>query len=626
MKSLHILRLLNNQKVQISIIVLLTIFAFSNIFLNSFVGDDFDFIVNWELTRDLSNIPEILKGSVPYGHEGVYRPIRGLFYLISFQLWGTNITAYHLQAIVIHLTCTILVYFLTKAVTKNKYVPFTTAILFGVHPIHVEAITFITTSFDKIGAIFFFLSLLLYTKIKGSKLASANFYYSLGFAFLAFFTYEITLVLPAILIIFDICFKKINIEKIKKTYFRYLPFIGLALFYAAIRIFLAKAGARSIYQADSFLLNLFISAKALLIYLRLLFIPVNLSINHTIPSGIFAHTFPKFNKEAVLNQSIFELNNLIAFASIAFICFTSYKSLRRFPIITFGLIWFVIALLPVLNIIPNSNLLSEKYAYISSYGICLLLASSLLYIPKTRPKILPIVSLFLIATTASYLTITYSRNKDWKNEVVLWEKTVLQSPLNSMVHYKLGSAYRDEGRFDEAVQSYLTTLYLTPDFDAAYINLGVIAEKQDDLAKARYFYKKALAIDPDVIETNNNLGVIYWKEDYLEEAIDYYQKALSIDPNYPQAQINIVEAYSVLGTRHAQKGEFVKALELLQNALSINPHHPEVLNNIGTIYASEGNRDEAIRYYEKAILVDPDFEDAHINLERAKDMVDWVLD
>ncbi|MGI5827893.1 MAG: tetratricopeptide repeat protein [Patescibacteria group bacterium] len=623
-------RLLTNWNVQLAVILIVTTVAFSNIFDNGFVGDDFDFIVNWDLTRNWDSLPSILKGSVPYGHEGVYRPIRGIFYLLSYHLFGTNTTAYHFQSLLIHLTCTFLVYVLTKKITKNLYTPMVTALLFGVHPIHTEAITFITTSFDEIGSIFFFLSFIFFTQFNQKSKKKRSYHLSLLFALLAFFTYEISLTLPAVIVLYDVCFRKLDFAKLKKTYLRYLPYFSLALFYFVIRVFVLKIEARSSYQADNFFLTQFVSLKVIVAYLKLLIVPINLSINHTLPGNIFAHTFPRYNREAVLNQSVFELTSLFAIILLGTLLVWAYKSLKRTPIVTFCIGWFLITLLPALNIvIPNANLLGEKYAYIASYSFCLSTAWLFANLFDRLPKLVIIPRIALVGVLAiivlTYTNLTYQRNKDWKDDVVLWKKTVLQSPLNSMVHYKLGSAYRDQERFDEAVRSYQTALYLTPDLAPAYTNLGVIAERKGDLPQARYYYKKALEFEPKSIEAHNNLGVVYMKESYLEAAIEYFQKALEIDPNYLRAQVNLSEAYNALGTKYAQKGEFVKATQLYNKALETKPNYAEVLNNLGTICANEGRIEEAIKYYEKALKANPNLDSTRANLEKALNSNTWIL-
>ena len=215
---------LKNTKLQLLVILLLTGLSYSNIFQNEFIWDDPGFIKQWETIRSFKNIPKLLQGDTPLDHASVYRPVRGIFYTISYHLWGQeNPLGYHIQSLLIYFGIIILVYLITQMVigswllvhrkkqstnyqlpTTNQ-IPFITALLFALHPIHVEAISFITASFDTIGILFFFLAFYLYIKFQQQK--RILFYLlSLLSSLLAFFTYEMTLVLPLGLMLYDFCF------------------------------------------------------------------------------------------------------------------------------------------------------------------------------------------------------------------------------------------------------------------------------------------------------------------------------------------------------------------------------------------------------------------------------------
>ncbi|MBI2595276.1 hypothetical protein HYW46_00900 [Candidatus Daviesbacteria bacterium] len=157
-------------KVQILIIILATFLAYLNIFQNGFVVDDEDFIVNWKEKQEITNVPLMLKGNNPPKFGGIYRPIRGVLYTFYDQIFGANPFGYHLHSILVHLGVTVLVYFITRQLIqglgsrgwglglevktkKNSTIPYTlpqrgklrlypipfiSALLFGLHPIHTD--------------------------------------------------------------------------------------------------------------------------------------------------------------------------------------------------------------------------------------------------------------------------------------------------------------------------------------------------------------------------------------------------------------------------------------------------------------------------------------------------------
>src|SRR3989344_1936153 len=186
-------KFLQSTKFQLGIIILLTILAYSNIFQNNFMFDDKFFVIDWKINKNFNNIKELfLYDSVMPGVVG-YRPVRGIFYILGYAIYGENPLGWHINSIIIHILCTVLVYFITKELIQNaKFkvqnfnsklksnkkiinhyslfsIPFITALLFGLHPIHTEAITFITASMDSIGFLFLLLSFYLYQK-GGKKL------------------------------------------------------------------------------------------------------------------------------------------------------------------------------------------------------------------------------------------------------------------------------------------------------------------------------------------------------------------------------------------------------------------------------------------------------------------------
>ena len=129
-------------------VIILICLAFSNILTNDFVWDDRYFLLNWpQIKSPLDHLPSILKGEMPLGQGAVYRPIRSLWYAISYNFGGESPKYYHLQSIVLHLCATILVFQITFKITRNKWVGLLSSLIFGLHPFQVQSVTWITGSF-----------------------------------------------------------------------------------------------------------------------------------------------------------------------------------------------------------------------------------------------------------------------------------------------------------------------------------------------------------------------------------------------------------------------------------------------------------------------------------------------
>src|SRR5438876_4576924 len=146
----------------IAFILTLTFLVNLNLFSVPFIYDDYDFLFNWQNIHNLENIPSLLLGDTPPGHEGVYRPLRSIFYMLSLQVFGHNLFFYHIQELIVYSLCVMFVYLITQKMLKNKLLPFLTALFFAILSIHIDNIANLTASFDTIGVVFFFLSFYLF--------------------------------------------------------------------------------------------------------------------------------------------------------------------------------------------------------------------------------------------------------------------------------------------------------------------------------------------------------------------------------------------------------------------------------------------------------------------------------
>jgi protein O-mannosyl-transferase len=575
--KLNFSKLFHNQFFQIAVIVILTLIAYSNIFNNQFLGDDPDFIVNWSQIKTWQNIPQLLLGKVPPTHQGVYRPIRSLFYLLTQQVFGQNVFFYHLFSILIHLSCTIAVYFLIKKLFKTDLLAFFTGLLFGLHPIHTEAITFITTSFDEIGVLFLLLSFIFYLDSK-----KVSYYLlSIFFAFLAFFTYEMTLVLPLLLICYHFFLDKKKLKSFK-IFWQIFPYLFLTGSYFFIRIFLLKIEARGDYLADNFLISLILSLKTLPIYFTKTIWPINLSVDHQIAEGVFAYNLPQYIEPLVKNWSLFDTSAIFYLILLSAFLYAIFKYRIKYSIICFGSLWFLIGLLPVMNFFPGYLVMFEKYTYLASVGFCLSLSFLLISFLKNKKFQTPTL-IFLILILIFYSTLTFLRNKDWQSEISIWEKTAKQSPKNGLVFFKLGTAYQQEELTKKAQDAYQKAIGLNPQMPFAYTNLASLYLSSGNKDSALENLQKAVILNPQAKEAYYFLAQIYFEFEDFKNSTQNAQIALEIDPNYHEARVLLSNIYNYFGKMMVENGNYKLAIENFEQAVQINPQNQEAKINLERI-------------------------------------------
>ena len=143
----------------LAVVLFLTVLCYSNIFKNEFVCDDLAFIVNWPLIQDARNWPQFFgPENQPESERGVYSPLKTLVHSLSYQAFELNTFGYHVLSLLIHLAGTTLVFLIAAQLTQSVLAAFLASVIFGVHPVHVEAITFITASVDTLGVVLMFAS------------------------------------------------------------------------------------------------------------------------------------------------------------------------------------------------------------------------------------------------------------------------------------------------------------------------------------------------------------------------------------------------------------------------------------------------------------------------------------
>lgn len=545
------LRFLSEKRTQLVIIAVLTFLAYSNIFRNEFVIDDRAFIVDWQVKNSLGNVVEFFKGAVPSGHEGVYRPLRSIIYALDWRLFGDKPFGYHLQSILIHLASTVLVYLIVETLIEANFkrmkanermghlLPFLAALLFGLHPIHTETITYIASSVESIGIVFFLLSFYLFLKFSQRQKRQEMLYiWSVGLAILAYLTTELTLALPLVIILYEICFKKITLRNFNKRLIFYSPYLVFAVIYILIRFLVIGVGARGPYLADSVYLTVLTMTKVFVKYLSLLILPINQANNHIISEGIEAFVYRDYRTGSIMAQSILDLEILAAILVILVLLAGAVGVIKKQPIFSFGIGWFFLTLLPVSEIVPQGSVLNEKFLYLPSFGLIFVLVWLIAKLDKLKIKNLSLIVLFTIALI--FALLTFIRNKDWRDDITLWSRDVQRSPNdNAYAYFQLGNAYVSRGAVDLAVENFQRSFEINSGFVVA---LGGIGGAYNNVGKqdlAIDFYRKSLEVNPYFWEAHRDLANIYTARADFDLAGKEYQQILQLLPDFAPALENL---------------------------------------------------------------------------------------
>ena len=415
--------------------------------------------------------PHIEHWQTFFGHlDHMVRPVLYATFLVDWSLYGSNATGYHFLNLLLHLGSGLLVYrILSRAVTdKSSHLPFGAALVFLIHPIQSETVTYISGRASSLMAFFYLLALALYiktTRFQRDSLPNRRYLFGALVSFaLALGSKEPAMTFPFTLLLWDTVIGGGDRTELRKLFFScHLPF-WLVLLAAG-----AWAGWHPRYSAlaqFSFTLrplwdNGLSEVHATVYALFLFFSPWNQN---------FDHDLPVFHS---LSQWPLPLDLLLLSAAVG----TGLLSRRRFPLVTFGLGWFFIQLLPT-SLIPRNDLLSERNLYLASMGFFLAvmaLGSSLIHGLIAAPQYSRLVRItagsLSITLILALCLATVQRNALYRDPLLLWSNTVMKSPQKARAHNNLGHFYAQRGNWDRAIDEFRIAARLDPEYVVAQENL-----------------------------------------------------------------------------------------------------------------------------------------------------------
>lgn len=576
------------------VILLVTYLALSPVLENGFTNwDDPKYILDNHIIKDLSwertksiFLDEDRK-------SGLYAPLTYLSWAVEFNYVRLDPYLYHLDNLLLHLLNTGLLYAFILLLTGRIEIAVITAILFGVHPMHVESVSWITERKDVLYTFFFLLSLLCYTRyVKGERKKVALIISSFILFWLSLLSKPAAVTLPLILIALDYYlgyFEKIFQGKKPiwglKIILEKIPFLGLSVIWGIITI----NTTRSIADGSTFsiLERLLFAFYGTATYLYKLIIPIELSC---------FYPYPRLNEAGMLPIMYY-----LAPVITLLLLYLVYRSIRHTRVALFGTLFFFFTIALVLQFFPvGPNIITDRYTYVPYIGVFFIIGSGFAYIQDNFRKELKQLSLlFMVFVIGLFSYLSYQRCHVWKNSETLWTDVISKYPNISEGYLNRGQYFTDNDQFNKALADYNVTLQLNPKTTLAYINRGNVYGRQGLFDEALADYTRAIALDATASKVYLNRGNVYGMQGLIDSSIIDYTTAISLERNYLDAYIN--RAIS-----HSKKRDFTKAFADFNKALEINPNSIKTYSMRAYAYLDNGNYDRAISDYSILIETSPE--------------------
>lgn len=473
---------------------------------NQFLWDDENQIVQNAVIQNIKNLPSLFTKGIVYipGRElsgGFYRPIVTLTYMLLYFIGNGSPFAFRLFQITLHAINGILVYFLFLNLLREKKASFLAGLVFAVHPAISEGVLFISGLGEPL---YFFFSITAFLFLV------YDFYLlSLFFFLIALLTKEAAIVLFLLIIIYLLLFRN------KKPFMpTILGYFWTILVYILLRVItvgglVTNLNFPSLIGQQPLLIRILTIPYSVIFYILIFFFPLNL---------------------ATSNQTVVSSISTISFLFILLITLLIYYLHRktRSSLFIFFVSWFIVSLAPILNIVPLSSTVAERWLYFPIIGILgTLCVVGINFYPKVKHyKKLISVALILYVGLLSLRTLI--RTFDWRNGYSLYKHDILINPNSFELQNNYGVELFRKGETVKSKQYFQKSVELNPKWWPNYNNLGVVYEREGDYKKASELYQKSID-NGDYFLAYGNLAQIYLKtKDYnsanllLEKATKYF--------------------------------------------------------------------------------------------------------
>lgn len=508
--------------------------SYINIINGDFIYDDKNFIVDnkpiktWLFSNpwDFFLKPEVAVWS------GIYRPLRTLSFAIDYQLFGLNSAGYHIENLIWHLANCLLVYFLIKKFFRQQSISFFATLIFSVHPVQIESVTWISSRGDLMFLFFTLVCFHFYLKFHRNLSFLKIIIWNTVFI-IALLSKETAIALLPLIFIYDYLFSYKNSDSgfwkfIKSRRMFYTSVFLTAITYLTVRFSLFENASQKSFWGGSAESNFMTMIDATVYYFRLIFYPVGLSLDYS----TYPITYSLADRYLILD--------LIFYICVTALLIIQYR--RKNYLFLFFCSVFVLFLLPSWNILPISAIIAERFLYAPMIGFSTItgLALHKLFKAEKFKKIALISACFIPVTL---IILSAYRNRDWESDFSIWKSCVDRFPGNFKGHINLGTCYDTRGNVIAAITEYYKLIAVAPHHAMAYYNLGNLYWGLGIFEKSRWAYLTAIKLNPQYWEAYNNLGSLYVEKQWYKEAEKCFLKVIVNEPNHMKAHFNLASLY-----------------------------------------------------------------------------------
>lgn len=474
---------------------------------SGFVWDDAFIIVDNPVTTDFSRLGQVLLSPdemVPY-----YRPLNRATYLVDYQLFGMSPAAFHAVNLLVHLAGVLLLYLLCRRLFEARWPPLIAAMLLAVHPIHVEAVTFVSAR-NNLFALAFALAATLLLMRAVDRRSWAFAACSGASFFLALASKEQGAMVLPVLGAWLLISRESRPLRLRGLYLLGPHLLAVGAYAVARSAAIGgPVTGQSIWPGigERLLRNYYVVPE----YVRLMIFPDRLTILHELPKDYLRVWW-------------------LPLAWLAIAGGVAALVRRPTPASSFGLLWFAFNLVPALGLlpIPSSTIMAERFVHASTVGLWIVLADVAYRALREAPPRWAWAGAGAIALALGARSAV--RGLDWRDDLALHRSAAVTEPRSLVARFDLGVALKDSGDLEGARREWEAALTIAPEDPGTHAQLGTLAAVHGELGEAEAHYRIALRGDPELPEASLNLGKILERTGRRDQAGDYFARVLRAKP------------------------------------------------------------------------------------------------
>lgn len=583
-----------NKRNSILIIILIAagFFVYAFNLNNPLFWDDDEWIKGNIFVHDFSHLKEIFTKDILAGFglsSNYWRPLLLLSFAFNYAVHGAASFGYHLINNGFHIAAGVLIFLLLKKILGVR-VAFVSGLLFLIHPLQTEAVTYISGRGDPMSVFFMLLALWFFIKSRDEKPAFYQTIAMISFV-AALLSRETAILFPVLLSIFYVSFlsgKKFLVS-LKEAAVKTYPYWLVSGFYLFLRLTVLNfKNTLNFYQqantyTENLIYRLYTFGHVLIEYFKLIFFPTNLHMERDLPISTSLFQWPVWLAVLVI---------LVIIALLFLLYQKQFKDKHNsttlmpqskiFSVWFFFWAWFFAALAPVSGIIPINALMYEHWLYLPLAGFFTLAGFYLVKLLEIlRKKNLVIFSLliFVFAFYFGFFAVaSIKRNIAWGNPVTFYEDILKYNSQSTRVLNNLGNLYSEKKELDKAAEIYKKAIENQKDnpFAQPYYNLGNIYRDQGKINEAISEYKKAIGVDPRFSFAYQNLAVVYASRGELRDAASMLEKYKELKPADLRVYYNLALIYTA-------DNDLKKAVDNLNFGLNSVSGEEEVKRQMATL-------------------------------------------